>query len=99
MARRLSDLTAAVWFVFLCASKYIKLALFLYTSLVPSGSSLTKPAVFTVFRDSCQSARKHYHRKGGVVSLPFLIQPDPASKTVSHQKSNSPSNEINTFFF
>lgn len=65
MARRLSDLTAAVWFVFLCASKYIKLALFLYTSLVPSGSSLTKPAVFTVFRDSCQSARKHYHRKGG----------------------------------
>lgn len=78
MARRLSDLTAAVWFVFLCASKYIKLALFLYTSLVPSGSSLTKPAVFTVFRDSCQSAGKHYHRKGGRSPCLFwssLIQP------------------------
>lgn len=65
MARRLSNFIAAAWFVFF-ASKYIKLSLFLdSTSVLPSGSLLTKPALFTVFRDSYRNAKhaKRYHRR------------------------------------
>lgn len=45
---------------FSCSSEYIKLN---WTSLLPSGSSLTNPALPTVFWDSCLNARKHYHSR------------------------------------
>lgn len=65
MAWRLCSFTAAIWFVFLALQSTLNSFSRLYsTSLVPSGSSLTKPALLTVFRDSCVNARKHYHSWG-----------------------------------
>lgn len=72
MAKRLSNFYSSNLVCFSCASKYIKLSLFLSlcvspslsrTTLLPSGSSFPKPALFIVFRDSCQNAEGINKRK------------------------------------
>lgn len=55
----------AIWFVFLVLQSALNSFSLLYgTSLMPASRSLTKPALCTLFRDSCLNVRKHYHRRG-----------------------------------
>lgn len=59
MGRHRSSFTPAIWFVFVRLQNALKSAVLDGTSRFLSVWSFTKPALFTLFKDSCQNLRKN----------------------------------------